>query len=272
MENLTDAMYMSFSIFIFVIALALSLMLFRTTLDTGRTIIQNADKKVYFEEYDFEKILDNINKNSNNTTISKFGRRYVTSDSIIPVLYRYSKENLMIKIYEKQGNNLKLYHMFNTTLEQQLMNILDKLQKDSNGKYISDDYKNLSTYEKDYLLKYFNEGDKNPNPNNLNYDVQPTYMFRVPWRDRAEDIKKRVEYFVNGISGYINGIKVDYSKNNLKELSKNNALFEEIVIEYYADGEYTIDSDYIGNEVITNTEISDTMKTKKVIEIIYIKQ
>ena len=71
------------------------------------------------------------------------------------------------------------------------------------------------------------------------------------------DVKTRIDYFVNGLRGYINNVLVDYEIVNLKELKTaydNNAsaVIQESFVEYNFSGETITTED--GTETITGNE------------------
>lgn len=158
--------------------------------------------------------------------------RFVGVDTVISTLYRYYKENFSVEIY---NNSKELVQVFDLTIE----NILAG-SKDQNNPKEWDAYSELYG------------------------DNSQCNLFRAPWIVNDEYIKQRVDMYISGSSGYINGTFVDYSINNLKKLGNT---FEEQFIQYTYDGQ-TI-SDNLGEDI---ESITGNVRAQNKIIIRYIQQ
>ena len=223
MENAVDAIKMGFGMIVFVIAMSAAMYLFTTATSTSKVLLYAADKTNYYDNV-------KIDKNSD------FTNRTVNVETIIPTLYRYYKENFAVQIYDKEGNLTQVFDL----------NIEGKVRKASAIRDIS------RTAEQKALISLYGTpyaGDVKKNP----------YLFEAPWiGNTSKDTKTRIDLYVNGKCGYINGTKVDYSSNNLKNFK--NSKFKEQFTEYAYKGD-TISSED-GTETITG---SSKIETKIVI-------
>lgn len=217
MENAVDAIKMAFGMMVFVIAITASMYLFTIATSTSKVLLYAADKTNYY---------DNI-KLDNNEEITT---RTVGIETIIPTLYRYAKENFAVKIYNKSGD---LVQIFDLNIEGRV--------KDAVGKKVKTD-------EQKALVSLYGipsvSGEKT-NP----------YLFGVPWNgagnggNRNKDIKTRIDLYVKGECGYINGTKVDYTDNNLKNFKDSK--FTEQFTEYAYKGDTISVGEGDGIETIT---------------------
>ena len=94
MDNVVDALIMSFAMFVFVIALTATMYMFNQVATTSEIVLYVSDRTNYFENIEIDEA------NLNITT------RIVDLDTIIPTLYRYYKENFCVKICDdREGQN-----------------------------------------------------------------------------------------------------------------------------------------------------------------------
>ena len=219
MENAVDAIKMAFGMMVFVIAMTASMYLFTTVSSTSQVLLYAADKTNYY---------DNIELTNNNITT-----REVNVETIIPTLYRYFKENFAVQIYDKEGTLVQLFDV----------NIEGKVRRAAG-------ILGTKTGEQKALLSLYGVSNEiHPHP-----DKNP-YLFEAPWiGNTSKDIKTRVDLYVKGQCGYINGTKVDYTANNLQNF--RNSTFIEQFTEYAYKGD-TISSDD-GTETITGNAKTET--------------
>ena len=95
MENITRALIIAFSMMIFVIAFSYSMYLINGLTTTSNMLLETVTTTKYY---------DNIEVKKDNLTT-----RDVGIDTIIPVLYRYYKENYAVKIVDKDGTLIQLF-------------------------------------------------------------------------------------------------------------------------------------------------------------------
>jgi hypothetical protein len=225
MENAVEAMKMGFAMIVFVIALTASMYLLNTASTTSKILLYYADETNY---------LDNIEVNSDVT------KRTVNVETIIPTLYRYYKENFAVQIYNKDG---KLVQMFDVNIEGKVRKAAGTISSNRTG-------------EQNALMSLYGVTLTGTDADKTN-----PYLFEAPWiGNTSKDIKTRIDLYVNGKCAYINGTKVDYTKNNLGNFEESK--FEEQFIEYAYKGD-TISSED-GTETITGNS-----KPENKIVIIY---
>ena len=229
MENITRALLIVFSMMMFVIGFTFSMYMINKLLSTSKVLLDSVSTTNYY---------DNIEvTNSDNVT------REVGIETIIPVLYRYYKENYAVRIVDKDES---LIQLFDLSIESQISNAANSTKK--NDKEIVS-LKN----------SIYNDNQKK------------AYMFGAPWVGNLDNAKIRVDYFLNGTKGYINNGLVDYSKdgpvfnadggflNYCKKSDSTSYTFEESFVEYAYKGE-TISTPE-GIETITGS----TQESSKII-------
>lgn len=220
MENALDAIKMAFGMMVFVIAMSAAMYLFNSVSSTAQVLLYTADKTNYY---------DNIE-----ITNSDVSTRKVNAETIIPTLYRYYKENFAVKIYNSSGT---LTQMFDVNIE-------GKLRRAAGTR------ESARTGEQKALISLYGDSYSALDENN-------PYLFEAPWiGNTSKDIKTRVDLYVRGECGYINGTKVDYRQNSLKMFQDRNAVFTEQFTEYAYKGD-TISSDD-GTETITGNAKTET--------------
>ena len=80
-------------------------------------------------------------------------------------------------------------------------------------------------------------------------------MFGAPWLGSTENVKTRVDYFVNGEVGYINNILIDYKDNLFYKARMQKKMFKEQFINYSYSGETFVTDD--GDELVTGASEKD---------------
>ena len=170
MENSTRALIMAFSMMMFVIAFTYSMYMINKLLTTSSVLLNSVSTTNYY---------DNIEVTSDSPTTT----REVGIETIVPVLYRYYKENYAVRIVDNDENVIQL---FDTDIETQITGAVNYKGKD--------DTKLVSLQKSIY-----NTGDNK------------AYMFGAPWSGSLDNAKIRIDYFLNGTKGYINNRLVDYA-------------------------------------------------------------
>lgn len=223
MENAVESMIIVFAVIVFVIALSLTTFMLSKAMTTTEEIIYFSDKTNYMQNIKIEEDAD----------VEKMIQRDVTIDTVITSLYRYYKENFVVKIYNLSGD---LVQIFDTSIEGQIYSATSKTPS-------------LRTSKEIALINNYgpSSGAKN--------------LFGAPWVSNiTRDAKTRVDLYVSGKKGYINNVEVDYSSNNLYSLGTT---FTETFIEYMYSGQTISMGEGEGIESITgNTK----QKNKIVIE------
>ena len=149
--------------------------------------------------------------------------------------YEYYKENFAVQIIDGTGTLVQIFDL----------NIEGKVRKAAAtpiGRRTDEQKALISLYG-----RALSSMDPTKNPN----------LFEAPWiGNTSKDTKTRIDLFVNGECGYINGTKVDYTANNLKRFQNSGAKFIEQYTEYAYKGD-TISSED-GTETITGNTKPET--------------
>lgn len=229
MEDAVHAMIMAFSVIVFIIGLTIAVYMFQQITSTADNLLYYSDRTNFY---------DNIELNmSDENALTK---RIVDMDTIIPTIYRYYKENFCVKIYDAkqevaggaitQGD---LIQIFDVNLEGEV-------------RQASAVRTGSLTKRQQALKTVYNDKDKQQ------------YLFEAPWIGSTdEDIKTRIDMFINGSSGYINNTYVDYRKNKFNKIRKSSekVLFSEEFINYTYSGETMTTDD--GDVLIEGTRPKD---------------
>ena len=91
MENAVDAIKIAFAVFIFTLALALAFLVVGQAKATSDIVLAMTDKT---NDYEYVSISDNNSQNN---------ERIVGFETILPVIYRYAKEQYAVTIVKKNG-------------------------------------------------------------------------------------------------------------------------------------------------------------------------
>ena len=103
MENSARALIMAFSMLMFVIGFTYSIFLINKLLSTSSVLLSSVETTKYYDNIEVQ--------DSSNTT------RRVGVETIVPVLYRYYKENYSVRILDDNDN---LIQLFDTGIESKL--------------------------------------------------------------------------------------------------------------------------------------------------------
>lgn len=204
-DNASTALIMAFSVIVFVMALSLAMFMFSKVTNTSEALVQYSDATRFYDN--IKLVEEEVGKD--------YTERLVSSDTIIPTLYRYYKENFCVKIYDADSN---LIQIFDVNLEGKVNNAV----ADTEAKADSTKSKQIENYA---LKKVYNDSTK------------PYYLFAAPWLGNTENVKTRIDFFVNGKSGYINNEYVDYRENAFYKARMDKKQFRERFISYSYSGE-----------------------------------
>ena len=142
MENLSHALYMAFAYMVFIIAFTYSLYMVSILNTTANELLFRLDERNYYDSTALDEYLGQDDSSY----------RIVTTDTIIPILYRYYKESFCVKILDTDGSLLQL---FDTTIEYDVRSAVTKGA--------------TTDYQKAILSLYNDSGND-------------CYMYDAPWR------------------------------------------------------------------------------------------
>ena len=257
-ENASQALMIAFGLFVFVIAMSFTMYMFSKLSSTSEILIYASDRTNYY---------DNVE------VVGKEGiERYVNSETVIPTLYRYYKEHFCVKIYDATGDekiglgssedNPVLVQILDVNLEGRVENAA----RDTKIK-IGEHPTELKNFDA-YSLKTIYD---NKDSSNMNSQRTLLYMFGAPWIGSTDDMKLRVDFFINGDAGYINNRLVDYTQHPFHKMlnaTKENSAyqFKENFISYSYTGETmtTEDEDVLVTGTIPKDKIVVTYTLVKV--------
>ena len=223
MENIVESMLIALAVLVLLISLSMTTYLLSTAMSTTEQLVYGSDKTQY---------LSNINNNIDDYSAT----RIVGIDTVINSLYRYYKENFMVKIYRKTPTgDYELHQIFDTTIEGKVYVAASKPIRTPD----------IRTEEEKALIRMYGVGGVN--------------LFGAPWIGNIDNFaKQRVDLYISGQNGYINNGQVNYSGHGLNNLGTT---FLETFIEYQYSGQ-TISVEG-GIESITGNEQA---KNKIIIE------
>ncbi len=251
-ENATHAINMAFAVIILVFALSISMLLFARVSETADTLAFYSDSTKYYDNVELVKFCSACDESNSldekyctacnhpftsiedDQTILKGTERYVSAETIIPTLYRYYRENFCVKIYD--ANN-KLIQVFDVKLEGDVRAAVG----DTNATTVKME---TPKHKKNYSLAQL-----------YNKTGEDYYLFGAPWLGSTENVKTRVDYFVNGEVGYINNILIDYKDNLFYKARMQKKMFKEQFINYSYSGETFVTDD--GDELVTGASEKD---------------
>lgn len=230
MEDVVKALYIAFAVLILVIALTVSMNLFTQARQTADVIVFTIDESNYY---------DNLKANDNNI------ERIVGIETVIPTLYRYYKENFLVRILDSAGKEIQV---FDTELEASVRAAANVNMARLEAEAASETDANQRIMLQNRIKTYKAHRELYNNP------ALATYMFGAPWiGSTTEDARARIDYFLYGKIGYINGTELNYSSGSTNLASTlsgstsffekyKNTKFKETFIEYEYTGK-TITSD-----------------------------
>lgn len=207
MENAVESIIIVFAVIVFVIALSMTTFMLSKAMTTTQDLIYYSDKTNYLPNIEIdESIVYEEDDGIKEEKYNELTKRDVSIDTVITSLYRYYKENFMVRIYNKSGS---LVQVFDTTIEGKIYTAISLPDARRNDE------------EKALVTKY-GTGDTN--------------LFGAPWMgNTTRDAKYRVDLYVSGKNGYINNTKVEYDGKGLYDLGTTT--FEETFVEYMYSGQ-----------------------------------
>lgn len=250
-QNLSDALEMVFGMLVFIIALSSTMFIFNKLKENGEGVYKSRLSIIQNDLVDKDRLyigvlVDQVNPETGEYKMSegieKYSRKRVTKSDVISMLYRYYKESFSIKVVDKSGN---IKQIFDSSLEQRVANLTK-----GGEKYLADIEAN--NYDKQVIMKTFANSS-----NQL-------FMFGAPWRVASSEPKHgiqekdnfnkdRVELYISGKRGFINGVKVDYSSEGRNWFANLPAdkKFKQYVINYNYSGDVSInDGEQFGTDIV----------------------
>lgn len=217
MENAVESIVMAVAVIVLVMALSMTMVLLSKAMTTTQDLVYQSDKTNYYDNIKIE--------HANNVTT-----RNVGIDTVITSIYRYYKENYTVKLYNETN---QLVQLFDTTIEGKVYSLSSKMHP--------------NTAETNFLSNY----------NDTNYADNKVDLFTAPWMGNTnKDAKTRIDLYVSGQDGFINGKKVEYKGKGLYDFFSPDSVFEETFIQYMYKGQTISTPD--GIETITgNTSEKD---------------
>lgn len=235
MEDAVQALMMAFAVLVFVIAFTITMYMFSQVTTTAETLTFYADSTAYYDNIKF----DDESTSYSDADIKKGLSRVVSAETIIPTLYRYADEEFCVKIYANKDNLDELTQLFDLDTEVKIQNAASK-----RSSFLSiDDSSSQKQKEIEALNEIYYDEDK------------PYYMFGAPWGGLKEDIKQRIDFFINGDAGYINNAYVNYKDNKFYVALQNKDKFKETFVSYSWSGETLTTED--GDTLITGNAPKD---------------
>lgn len=167
MENAVDALKIAFAVMVLVIALSVSINSFNGVKAAADSILYMKDETNYQE---YQGVVGKASEN-----------RIVGMETVIPMLYRYYKENYTIVFKEGKYDysngtfeNLKYKNVYKTASNDELWN--DSYKTKMNDKYGTiSDYKNI-----------------------FSFDLDEEILRNEPWTASIEKTKSNLDAFLNG--------------------------------------------------------------------------
>ena len=191
MENSAEALKLAFAVIVFVMALSVSIVVFSQARSTSDLVLQFSNKANYYEYEDYQK----------NDKASE--SRIVGLESIIPTLYKYSKENYRVEF--RQGT----YDETTGTFTQPIEN-LSKLK-------IYESQSNRNLWAANYT------GDANIYAFDLNEEIQR----RETWTINSLAVKINLDKVLQG-EGVYAGNPLTNKNNRYVELIGRKILTDKV--------------------------------------------
>lgn len=258
-DNASQAIMIAFALIVFAIGISTTMFMFNKLSSTAEYLTFHTDETNFY---------DNV------AVVGTEGiERYVNFETVIPTLYRYYKEHFCVKIYDATNEIISGSSEENPVLIQLLdVNLegkVEKAAKDSNLKRLEETGELKSDYaptnnrriirnEEDILKYYEPHSLKKLYDNKAEYPY--LYMFGAPWLGSTDDMKLRLDYFINGSSGYINNQFVDYTNHPFNVMIKKAQTdityqFKEKFVSYSYTGETMETED--GDILVTGANSKD---------------
>lgn len=271
MDNAERALMMAFSVIVLGFAIAIAMFLFSKVTATSEQLAFYSDSTIYYDNVELTKKCSSCSEDNPyyvekckkcNATfpdiesdpdadIKNGTTRIVNTETIIPTLYRYYKENFCVKIY---GAGNKLIQIFDVNLEGKVHGAAG----DTHASATATNPTNIRNHAYNVIYNRPNEASRNI----TNYKYKktdsidiPYFMFGAPWLGSTESVKTRIDYFIDGKAGYINNTYVNYANNEFYQARMNKAQFSERFINYSYTGQSFTTED--GDTLVTGEKSKD---------------
>lgn len=183
MESATKALEMAFSVFVFVMALGVTITNFSRARQASETIIMAADSTTYYDYATYDEDSGTFKyQNGEAYSYTKSGNRIVGFETIIPTVYKYSKENYTVEF--KRG----AYD--STTGEYTVTGPLEIYKTTTNPENWSNDYKNVF-------------GSDQKSQRIYKFDINEEGNRHEPWIGNPTQIKKHLDAIFGGEKYYL---------------------------------------------------------------------
>ncbi len=246
MDDAIQATMIAFSAIVFVLALSISVYLIHSVTKTSEYLTYHADSTKFYDNIDLDEA-----DPAKREQIFKSSVRYVSIETVVPTLYRYCKENFCVKIYSANNN---LLQVFDVNLEGKVRTASGDTKSTENSE--EDPYREYFAYKNIYNdLNSFSSTPKWDDPKS------GYYLFGAPWLGSTENIKARVDLFVNGEKGYINNVEVDYTNNLFATRLKQVQQYKEMTDAGIQKNSVDTDLFQLSEQFISYSYSGDTMET-----------
>lgn len=217
MENAAQALKMAAAVIVFAIALSIAIFMLSKARSTADIVLQTADKTRY---YQYEEYAKNSKANEN---------RIVGQETIIPMLYKYSKENY--RIIFKKGTYNEATGVYNITGSLEIYKTKT----------------NITNWDDSYT----NEFDGTRTTPSINvFDLSEEIKRHEDWTISTERIEQNIKELING-DGANNA---SYASLNNPLKNRDNKYLELIgkIKKDPLDKNQTVDKTIITYMLITN--------------------
>ena len=229
-DNAVQALTIAFSVFVFVIALSVGMFMLSEARSTSEALLFYADRTAYYDNVEINSTSEDL---VDDEDIKSGTARIVNTDTIIPTLYRYYKENFCVKIYDADNNLIQVFDVYADGIVHNSAGDTEARKQNSPAQRSNYAYQQM-----------------------YNDSTKPYYLFEAPWLGSTENVNTRIDYFVRGVAGYINNIYVDYTTNNIFSKAVQQGIqFKENFINYSYTGQTIQTED--GDSLVTGASSKD---------------
>lgn len=260
MENAVEALKMAFAVILLVLALGLSMTIFSKARETSQLMLKYSEPTEYYEYYDYSK--DNEE--------DALGNRIVGIETIIPTLYKYSKERYKVTFKEGTIDTGNTFVNSNgETVQLVNVNITNNLEI----------YETTTNPDIEWSKSYKNDFDNTGTSKKIcSFDIDEEIKRGECW---TADVKNHLDKIISGgwyikpqyntipldeFEGYSDTMKrlyaIEYKENKALLQRFKNARFVELVGEIpnkttnEAEGEDTENEGIVGNKTTTKKIIT----------------
>ena len=177
MENAVDALKLAFAVIVFIMALAITISVFNSAKAASDTMLYVQDETNYYDYYDY-----NYDEN-----VSKYQKRIVGLETVIPTLYKYYKENYTV-VFQQGTYNEKTGEL--TNVEKIILYITRSEPEANDGTVLWGDYYNN-------YAKYWGN-DRNKRKKICSFDINEETQRHEIWSGKQEDAKRNLDCFLSG--------------------------------------------------------------------------